>query len=436
MPAEGSWPEVGAVVRLCGCHPLEEVPPGHVESAERAHDGIGHEPRLMGQHGDGQQHLRERHRDVVADGAEVAPLGDPPAPRDETVEHRDHGRQDDRPDEQAGPEKRRHSRQNPGSHQHQEGRGRAEAPPEVVHHLPSAGQGNGGGWRPGRGVARAVQDPRQELPVTSDPTVVATRGHLVVGGELLEELHVGGQSSASEHALEEVMAEERILRHPALQGGLVGVEVVDPLPRVGPFAEQVLIHVGDGGRVGVHPSGPGDDALVDRAGRPRRQGRCQPGLEDRVPFDDAAHPRVEPGPVQRVRQGAHEATDGPQRKPRVGVQCDDEAHILRYRLWLPVDSNERRVLGATQESVEFVELPALPLPADPLPFPGVPEAPTVQMEKPLSAVRQGPVSRVQARDAVGARGNEVIVPLPSALAGASARSVRRAKCTCPSGLAR
>jgi hypothetical protein len=90
-------------------------------------------------------------------------------------------------------------------------RRRNQAAAEVVHHLPAALDGNAG-FLPPRGVARDPQDPRQELPVAPHPSMVAAGGHLVVGGELLEQIHVGQQPCAREHALEEIVAEERALR--------------------------------------------------------------------------------------------------------------------------------------------------------------------------------------------------------------------------------
>ena len=56
----------------------------------------------------------------------------------------------------------------------------------------------------------------------------------------------------------------------------------------------------------------------------------------------------------------------------VGIQGDDVADPLGHDGRLPVDWNERGVLGAAKQPVQLVELPSLPLPADPLAFPRVP----------------------------------------------------------------
>ena len=115
-----------------------------------------------------------------------------------------------------------------------------------------------------------AQDPGQELPVAPHPSVMAAGGHLVVGGKRLEEVHVGRQPGARERTLEEIVTEERILRDFALEGRLEDIDVIDPLPRVRPLTEEVLIHIGDRGRVRIHARGARNDPLVDRAFRPGR----------------------------------------------------------------------------------------------------------------------------------------------------------------------
>jgi hypothetical protein len=95
--------------------------------------------------------------------------------------------------------------------------------------------------------------------------MVAAGSHLVVGGELLEKIHIGHQPGACEQALEQVVAEERVLRDRFLERFLEGIDVVNPLSCVGPLLEEVLIHIRDRGRVRVHASGTRDDPLVGRA---------------------------------------------------------------------------------------------------------------------------------------------------------------------------
>ena len=135
--------------------------------------------------------------------------------------------------------------------------------------------------------------------------MVAAGGHFVVGRELLEKIHVGHEPGAREQALEEVVAEERVLRDLPLERRLEGIDVVDAFACERPLLEEVLVYVGDRGRVGVHTSGTRDDPLVGCASRARGQGRCDPGLQDPVALDDTSLPGVEARPVQWVRHRAN-----------------------------------------------------------------------------------------------------------------------------------
>ena len=260
-----------------------------------------------------------------------------------------------------------------------------------------------------RGVARVAQDPGQKLPVTPHPPMVAAGGHLVVGGKFLKEIHIGRQPGARERTLEEIVAEESVLRNLPLEGRLEGIEVVDPLSRVRPLPEEILIHIGDRGRVGIHTSGARDDPLVRRASRACRQGRREAGLQDREPLDDTFLAGIETRPIQRVRHRPDQAAGGSPGQPGVGIQCDDVAYALRDRGLPTVDWNERGVPGAAKKPVQLMELPAFSLPPDPLALLLVPETPTMQQKESLPAAGRTPVPRVEARDAVGQRGQEILV---------------------------
>jgi hypothetical protein len=114
---------------------------------------------------------------------------------------------------------------------------------------------NGRPSLPPEPVALVVQDPGEELPVAPHPPVAAADGQLVVAGKLLEQVDIGDESGTGEQPLEQVVTQQRVLRHPPRERRLERVDVVDPLSRVGPLAEQVLVHIGDRGRIGVHAPG-------------------------------------------------------------------------------------------------------------------------------------------------------------------------------------
>ena len=128
--------------------------------------------------------------------------------------------------------------------------------------------------------------------------MMAARVNFVVGGELFEKIYIGRQTGAREQALEEIVAEDRVLRDSSLERFFEGIDVVDPFSCVGSLAEEVLIHIGDGRRVRVHASRARDDPLEVRALRTCRQGRRDPGLQNRIALDDASLLGVEARPVQ------------------------------------------------------------------------------------------------------------------------------------------
>ena len=80
---------------------------------------------------------------------------------------------------------------------------------------------------------------------------MANGADVVAGRELLDDLDIRGEAGAREHALEEIVAEERRVRRAVGERGLEGVDVVDAFSGVGSFPEQILIDVGDGRGVGV-----------------------------------------------------------------------------------------------------------------------------------------------------------------------------------------
>ena len=54
------------------------------------------------------------------------------------------------------------------------------------------------------GVTGSSQNPRQQLPIASHPSMLATGRHLVARRELLEEIDVRHESGPGEESLEEV----------------------------------------------------------------------------------------------------------------------------------------------------------------------------------------------------------------------------------------
>ena len=66
---------------------------------------------------------------------------------------------------------------------------------------------------------------------------MAERADVVASREFLDDFDVRSETGAREHAFEQVVAEQRRIRHPASQRGFESVDVVDALAGVGAFAE-------------------------------------------------------------------------------------------------------------------------------------------------------------------------------------------------------
>ena len=125
-------------------------------------------------------------------------------------------------------------------------------------------------------------------------------------------------------AFEQIVAEQRVLRHAPGQRGFEGVDVVDALADVAALVEQVLIDVGDGRGVGIDADVPGEHP---RERRPVGAGDADTDarLQHPVAFRDAPSRGVESRPVERVRQRADQPPRRLQRQLRVGVERDHVA---------------------------------------------------------------------------------------------------------------
>ena len=161
-----------------------------------------------------------------------------------------------------------------------EGEGREQRAAEIVEHLPAR-----------HAVERAVsrrtpENPRKQLPVAARPAMLAIGRDIVAGGKLLDELDIGSEPGAREGAFEEIVAEQRVLGDTSLERALEGVDVVDALAGVGAFAEEILVDVGDGRRIGIDAAGAGEDALIERSVPPGRERRGDAWLQDGIAVDD------------------------------------------------------------------------------------------------------------------------------------------------------
>ena len=242
--------------RLGRGDPFEQMPAADEQAQQRAHDRVAHQPGLMGQEHDDQ---RRQDRGPAEDRRRARAGGwrsvDPGAARRDGGDDRKQRRQRDR--RRARRRSRRAPRQTaPPSRR--AGPARRRAPRACAAGCPASSSGRSPACaavavRAGR-LGPATEDPGQQLPVAARPAMVAQRADVVAGGKLLDDLDVRGEAGAGEHALEQVVAEQRRVRHAAGERGLEGVDVVDALAGVG----------------ALRRTGP------DRRPKPRtRKGRCR-----------------------------------------------------------------------------------------------------------------------------------------------------------------
>ena len=80
------------------------------------------------------------------------------------------------------------------------------------------------------------EDPRQQLPVAAHPAVLAQRRHVVARRKVFDHFDVRSEAGAREDAFEQIVAQQRALRHSPGERSLEGVDVVDALAGERTFA--------------------------------------------------------------------------------------------------------------------------------------------------------------------------------------------------------
>ncbi len=288
----------------------------------------------------------------------------------------------------------------PGEQHAKKGSGCRQGPAQVVEQLPPSDQGEGG--FPGGSVCLAAEakDPGQQLPIAAGPAMLASCGDLVARREFLDDLDVGGQARAREDPLQEIMAEDGVIRNPAGQRSLENVDIVDSLADIRAFLEEVLVDVRDRERVRVETVRPGERALIQRSLAADRQRGRHARLKNAVALPDKASLRVKVRTVERMRNLADEAPGGTDQQPRVGVQRDNVADASRQPGGAAIDRHERRISSAAKQAIKFVQFAALAFPPDPLLLALVPHASAME-KKEARPVIDRPVVRVQLGDAGG-----------------------------------
>jgi hypothetical protein len=184
---------------------------------------------------------------------------------------------------------------------------------------------------------------------------------------VVDELDVRYECDACVETFEEIVGEQRVVGHAVAQRRHERVDVVEPLAGEDALGEQILVRVGHGGRIRIDAGVAGIEAREQRTRRTRERD-ADARLEDAVAVDHQTGLRIDQRAVQRVRGDADQRARGVARQRRVAVERDAVAHRRQYRCVADVD-DEARVLGAAQQAIELLDLPALALPAHPQALP-------------------------------------------------------------------
>src|SRR5439155_26423189 len=128
------------------------------------------------------------------------------------------------------------------------------------------------------------EQPGQDLPVPAGPAVLPPGIGGVEGREVVEQLDIGHQTAARVGALNEIVAEDVVFRKRLPDRRLGGIDVVNPLAGVRAAAEQILVDVGNGGRIRIEADRAREEAREQRTGG-GHQAEADERLQDAVTTD-------------------------------------------------------------------------------------------------------------------------------------------------------
>ena len=340
--------------------PLQQAALRGHEPDEGQRDRVHPLPGLTGEERQLQTGLRQGRVDVFSHDTEE---DSPRLLRWRTADGREGERievEGERRQQRGRPHGRAAGQRRPREQQQGHGRGRHQAAPQVVEDLPAGDERQAVAAHAGTRRDDREQPP-QDLPVAAHPAVLAARVGEDARRVIVHDLDVGDEGGARVEPLEEVVREQGVLGHASLEGRDERVHVVEPLAGEDPLGEEVLVGVGDRGRVGVDAGVPGVEPGEQRAGGARHR-HAHAGLEDAVALGDAADPRVEVRLVQRMGRDADQLLRGVARQAGVGVERDavadggEDGAVAGFH-------REARVRGSPQETVPLLDLAALALPA-------------------------------------------------------------------------
>ena len=175
------------------------------------------------------------------------------------------------------------------------------------------------------------------------------------------------------------MAKQFVFADAVSEGRLKRIHIVETLAGKVSLAKEILINIGNGGRVRIDAGVAGKYASKPRT-RGARERNTHARLHDAVAACYQFDRVIKLRPIQWMNRRAHEFARRVTRKLRVGIECYHVTHATEQRL-VSGPADEARVRGATQQPVKLFQLSALALPTDPATFSRIPlPAPLKQMK--------------------------------------------------------
>ena len=399
--------QVGAHRGLRGCrrHPFQQQPARYQLPVQRAQHGIAIQHGLIQQRGQMPQRRHQRpaqileaFRKEVAQGNVVAvwrEAGQRAEQRAAAI-----GRQHS----DQGPVERQRLREcHPQQQQRRERRHHGTA--QVVRHLPVVDQRHA--------LAPEQADQRQQLPVAARPAVQTRCGHVGMHGRVLDKGHVAHAGAAQQGTFQQVMAQHMLRRQLAAQHRVRGLHVEQALAGEGALPEHVLVDLGTGRAVRIHPEAAGKQAVEPGAGFGRRHRRGNARLQDAVTTTDETRARLDARLVQRMRGNRHQFAQAARRHVGIAVQRDEVAHARRHaREFAQIDERSRQGFGRFGQRLhQLLQLAALTFPADVALLRIAPFARAMQHQKAQRAPRLHRIALVQLGDTGTGKGQRSIIAL-------------------------
>src|SRR6266576_1224037 len=151
--------------------------------------------------------------------------------------------QGDNGEQPAGREQAEPRKEQPTGEEKKYERDRNKAAAQVVENFPPRQRRDRITNTPTLRVANTRQQPRQNLPVASNPTMPSDGVDLVARRIFLVKCHVAHQTAAGVDRFQQVVAQDSILRKAVSQRALEGIDVINAFADERALAEKVLINV-------------------------------------------------------------------------------------------------------------------------------------------------------------------------------------------------